>query len=698
MADKIRIFENKTDLFVAVGVIAVIFMLIIPLPAAMLDVLMVCNLLLSVLIVLIVLSSPRAIDFSSFPTVLLVATVFGLALNVSSTRLILSKGLRFDGKMVSAFGQFVVGSSGTEGLLIGIVIFVILIAVQMFVITKGATRVAEVAARFTLDAMPNKLLAIDAEFNAGTITEEEARRRKQEVQQESDFYGSMDGSTKFVSGNVKVGIFITVVNLVVGLIFGMALRNEPFATAIQTYAKFTIGDGLLSQIPSLLLSVATGLIVTRSASDGKTTLGENVRREFSRSAWIYYVGGITLAVIGIMPGFPWYILIPMGILLCYAGRHLQNAEAAKQAAVESKAKGAEKNSAQRNPAGISPVAPLDPLSLELGFAIIPLLDEEKGGDLKERIGRIRRELGLDLGLVVPPIRMIDNIALEPNEYAFKIKGVESDRGKIRMGWYLCMNTGGVTEEIPGEITKDPVFKMPAVWVSEENREKAERSGYAVVDPPTIIATHLTEIIRRNAADILGLQEVQAILDTLRKDYPAAVDAASKIFSTGEIRRVMQGLLKERVSVRNMVTILETMAEYGSITKQTDIIVEKVRQALGRQICQQYMDDSENKTIHVITIEPAFLQTLVDSRKDTINGVVAALDPVQYRAWVSALISAAASMQNKGFLPVVLCPEEARLLIKVSTERVPELQNLVVLSVNEIANDVKVESLGEVKVD
>lgn len=689
MAEKVK-FKNTVDFFVAVSVIVIVMMLIMPLPTLLLDILMAVNLLLSFLILLIVIYTPRAIDFSSFPSVLLVSTVFGLGLNVSSTRLILSKGIEFDGRMVKAFATFVVGSSGTEGVVIGFVIFIILIAVQTFVITKGATRVAEVAARFTLDSMPMKQAGIEAEYNSGSITEEEARKRKMEVQQESDFYGSMDGAAKFVSGNVKVGIFITVINLVVGLIFGMVLRSEDFATALQTYAVLTIGDGLLSQMPSLLVSFATGLIVTRSTSDGKTTIGSSFKKEFSQNAWIYYVAGATMAIIGLLPGFPWYVLLPLGGALGYLGWRLSSIE--KLTAQKHAEKEKEKK-APASPSGISPVVPLDPLSLELGFAIIPLLDEEKGGDLKERIGRIRRELGLDLGLVVPPIRMIDNIALEPNEYSFKIRGVEVDRGKVRMGWYMCMNTGGVTEEIPGEKTVDPAFGLPALWITEDNREKAERSGYAVVDPPTIIATHLTEMIKSRGAEILGRQEVQSIIDTLKKDYSAVVEEATKLFTVGEIQKVMQGLLREQVSVRNMVAILETMCDFAPVSKKAEILVEKVRQRLGRQICQQYMDDK--KTLHVITIEPSFLERLAASRVDTVNGPIAALEPVDHRNWISSLSASIAAVQDKGYMPIVLCPEAVRILVKASTER--EMPNLVVLSVPEIDKEIRVESLGEIKV-
>lgn len=690
MAEKLN-QRNTTDLIVAIGVVAIILMLIIPLPTVLLDLFMSCNLLLSVLILLITLYVTKATDFTTFPTVLLVSTVFSLALNVSSTRGILSEGSKFDGRMVNAFGEFVVGKGGSEGLVIGIIIFIIFIAVQVMVITKGATRITEVQARFVLDAMPNKLMAIDAEFNAGTITDEIATQRKAELQKEIDFYSRMDGATKFISGAVKFGILVTAINLVGGIILGMVLHGEPFNKAIQVYARFTIGDGLLSQIPSLLISVATGLIVTRSANDEKSSLGTTVKSEFTQNAWIYYVGGGTMALIGVLPGFPWYILIPMGVLLVYLGYRISSIkrEKAEQAIQKEK----EKQKKPTTPSALSPVVPLDPLSLELGYALVPLLEKEKGGDLIERISRIRSELGLELGLVVPSIRVVDNIQIDPNEYRFKIRGVEVDTAKVRMGWYMCMNTGGVTQEIPGEATVDPAFGLPALWVSKDNREKAEQYGYAVIDSPTIIATHLTEMIKRHASEILDRQAVKAILDELQKTYSAVVDEVSKMFTVGEIQKVMQGLLKEQVSIRNTVAILETMADYGFLTKRTDFLVEKVRQRLGRQICLQYCD--ENKILHVLTVEPSFLQKLVNSKYETSNGVGVALEPVEHRQWISSLSNYIASVEDRGYFPVIICPEEARALIKVSTER--EMPKLVVLSIPEIDKEIKLESLGEVKV-
>lgn len=694
MALKSNFFKNLSDSIMAVAAIVVILMIIVPLPTVLLDLLMACNLLASLLILLLVIYTPRAIDFSSFPTILLIVTVFGLGLNVSSTRLILSKGTQFDGKMVRAFSTFVVGSGGMEGTLIGFVIFIIIIAVQAMVITKGATRIAEVAARFTLDAMPMKQAAIESEYNQGALTEEEARQKKLELQVESDFYASMDGASKFVSGNVKVGIFITVINLVVGLIFGMVLREENFQDAIGVYASLTIGDGLLSQLPALLVSFATGLIVARAASDGKTTIGETVKKEFTKSSYIYIVGGVAMGILGILPGFPWYVLVPMGAALVYLGIRLHKVEVIKQttsiAAEKQKKAGSASPSKEleRNA-----IAPLDELSLELGLGLLQLVDKEKGAELLERITRIRRESLLDLGLVVPPIRIIDNMRLEPNEYSFKIKGVEIGKSKIRMGCYMCMDTGGVINKIQGEATIEPAFNLPAIWVTEDKREEAERSGYSVIDPPTIIATHLTELIKKHASEILGRQEVKSMLDALKEKYPAVVEEVTKIFSMGQIQKVLQGLLKEQVSIRNMVVILETISDFGGVTKDTFDLVEKVRQALGRQICLQYADDKN--TLHVFTVEPAFLSRIVDSGVKTVNGPIAALEINEQRAWLNALSGAVNLAGERGFMPVILCPQEARALVKVSSER--ELPQIVVLSIQEIAPDIKVEMIGEIRI-
>ncbi|MCL1815953.1 MAG: flagellar biosynthesis protein FlhA [Treponema sp.] len=684
-------FGNRTDAAIAVAVVGVVMVMIIPLPTVLLDALMAFNMILALLILLIVLYTRKATDFSSFPTVLLVSTVFGLTVNVSSTRLILTQGSRFDGRMIRAFSSFVVGSSGSEGLVVGFVIFIVIIAVQAVVITKGATRIAEVAARFTLDALPGKQMAIEAEYNSGAISEEVSIARKNDLQREVDFYGAMDGSSKFISGNVKVGILITAVNIVGGIIIGAVIHSEPVSAAVGTYITFSIGDGLLSQLPALLVSTATGIIVTRSVSEG--TFGEDVTKEFSRDARIYGIGAAVLLLFSIIPGFPWYVLVPMAFLLGIIAFRLSRKK--KRAFEESVTKAAE-TAKPKEEMEMSPVVPLDPLSLELGYGLIPLVDRDKGAELLERVQRVRRESALDLGLVIPRIRIIDNMRLEPSEYCLKIKGVDVGRGKIRMEYFLCINPGGVKDELPGEKTRDPAFGLPALWVSADRRDEAERAGYTVVDPPSIIATHLTEIIKHHAAEILGRQETQAILDALKKDYPAVVDEALKTLNLGLIQRVVQNLLKEQVSIRNMVAILEALADYGPATKDIQFLTEKARQALSRQLCLQYAD--VEKTLRVLTIEPALEQKIIESKIETASGVSSALDPPLQKNWIKALSRAVGAVQEQGWLPVILCSEAARCLVKSSTFR--ELPELTVLSVPEIADEttIKVEVVGEIKIE
>jgi len=680
---------RRSDIFVAVGVIAVVIMLIIPLPAFILDTLMSVNIVLSLLTILIVLYTRHALDFSVFPTLLLIATVFGLALNVSSTRLILSQGSQFQGRLVRAFGTFVVGARGTEGYVIGLIIFVIIIAVQFIVITKGSTRVAEVAARFTLDALPGKQMAIEAEYNSGLITEEEATRKKSDLQREADFYGAMDGASKFVAGNVKVGILITVINVIGGMIVGMTIHGESFAVALDTYVSLTIGDGLVTQLPALLISTSTGVIVTRAVSD--ESFGFDVTRQFSYQSRPYLIAAGFLGVLAFLPGFPWYVLFPIGGMLAGLGLSLRRR---KQAAVEQeRAKEAEAK-ARVAPVEISPVVPLDPLSLEIGYGLIPLVDKDKGAELLDRITRIRREAALDLGLVVPRIRIIDNMRLEPSEYCFKIKGVEVGRGVIKMGSYLAINPGGIEEQLEGESTTDPAFGLPAIWINETEREKAERVGYTVVDPPSIIATHLTEIIKAHAGEILGRQEIQSILDALKTDYPTVVEEVGKSFSVGEIQKVLQGLLREQVSIRNIVVILETMADYGTVSKDSAFLIEKVRQALARQICLHYSGDA--KTLRVLTLEPGLEQAVIEARVDTASGPTAALAPQMHRKWITAMTNMVRSVQQQGQMPIVLCSEAARPLVKGATIR--EIPHLVVLSVPEVVSDVKIETLGEIRIE
>ena len=675
------------DALVAIGVIVVVMMLIIPLPTVLLDALMSMNLLLSLLIILIVLYTKDALEFSVFPTMLLVSTVFGLALNVSSTRLILSQGERFGGRIVRAFARFVVGTEGIEGLVIGLIIFVILVAVQFLVITKGSTRVAEVAARFTLDSLPGKQMAIEAEYNNGSLSEEQMTKKKNDLEREVDFYGAMDGASKFVSGNVKVGILITFVNVIGGIVVGTTVHGEPLATALQTYASLTIGDGLVSQFPTLLISTATGLIVTRAISDG--TFGDDIGTQFSAQSRIYWIATAFLAGLALLPGFPWYVLLPLSVLTALTALRLQRRERHER----DTAGAAYKAEQTKRPTEPTHVAPLDAISLELGYGLIPLVDKDKGAELLDRITSIRRETALELGLVVPPIRIIDNMRLGPNEYGLKIRGVEVGRGSIRLGHYMSINPGGARETIEGERTTDPAFGLPALWIKEEQRAPAERAGYTVVDPPSVIATHLTEVIKRHAAELLGRQEVRQMLDQLKSDYPAVVEEVTAALGLGSIQKVLQGLLREQVSIRNQVIVFESLADHAPVSKDPTFLIEQTRQALGRQICLQYVDDE--RVLRVSTIHPELEQTLVNARVDTGSGPIAALPPDQMRAWTDAAANQLRVVEQAGYVPILLTSEAARTLVKQSLER--ELPQVVVLSVPEIARDIKVESMGEVKI-
>lgn len=698
--------KNIQNHLVAAAAILVILMLLIPVPGVILDLLMIGNIALSVIILLVVLYTPKASDFSSFPRVILFATLYGLALNVCSTRLILTEAFKktyenFPAAMLKAFSSIVTGNADnpTTGLVIGMVIFIILIIIQTIVITKGATRVSEVAARFSLDAMNNKFFAVDSELSSGYITDEQAREKKASIQRDIDFYSSMDGASKFVSGNVKAAIFITVIDLVAGIITGVAIGGLDISVAANMYSRLTIGDGLLGQLPSLLISFATGLIVTGNSSD--ENLGDQLKQQFTSDGHVQIISGVTLVLMALIPGFPWYLLLVVGGLIIFWGYNLiknKNLSFAKKLEEEKAAK--EKAQSGASGEEVSPVVPLDDLSLELGFALIPLVDQQKGAELLERVKRIRREAALDLGLVIPKIRIVDNMTLDANEYSFKIRGIEAGRSTIKPGFYMCMNTGSVApgDEIKGEPTVDPTFGVPAIWVSEDQRADAEKAGYAVVDPPTIIATHLTEIIRSHAADILGRQEVSSIIAKIKETNPVVVDEVLSTYkyTYGEIEKVLQGLLREQVSIRNIVAILETLANYGMFPHNPWVLIEKVREALGLQICLQYVD--QDRKLSVLQLSQSTSEKILQHEVDPKDGSepFVAFDPVDGRNWISAVSSALAAVRDKNYLPIILCVGEVRHLVHSSIDR--EMPGTVVISINEVmtaGNNIKLEILGEI---
>ncbi len=673
-----RAWMQKTDILMGIGVIAVVMMLIIPLPTFLLDFLLAVSIMLGLLILMIVLFVHRSFDFSIFPSLLLVSTVYRLALNVSSTRLILLEGAAFDGKIIRAFGNFVVGGN----YVVGFIIFIVLIAVQFIVITKGATRTAEVAARFTLDAMPGKQMSIDSDLSNGLITEDVAKLRREEIRKEADFYGAMDGASKFVQGDVKVGIIITVINIVGGFIIGMVQRNETFEVALRTYTLLSIGDGLVTQIPSLLITTATGIIVTRAVSNDN--FGGQISQQLSSQPRALYITAGALAAGILIPGFPKISMIILASMLGGLGYLLTQTQEEEREHREVEAKHAAAKDSK--PESVLPLIQIDPLEVEIGYNLIPLVDPEQGGTLLDRITNIRRRSALDMGLIVPPIRIRDNMELEPEMYSILIKGVEVGRGTLQVGKLMAMDSGDISEKISGVEFVEPVFNLNAIWVDADSRDLAESRGYTVVDCPTIIATHLTEIIRRHADEILGREEVKKLIDNIRGDYPAVVKEIEDKMKYGEIQKVLQNLLRERVSIRNMVTILETLATYYDFTTDTGMLTEYVRGALARQITGVFTND--DNVLSVITVDPEIESVIRGSiHDDPIEGRVVGMDPDTHNAVVGALLDAYQRSSRMGFTPVYLVSPQIRSVTFALLER--EVQAPAVLAYNEISKNIKV---------
>jgi len=686
MAERIYDFSwmQKSDMLLGIGVIAVVTMLVIPLPTFLLDLLLAISLMLGILILLVVMYVPRSFDFSVFPALLLITTVYRLALNVSSTRLILLQGAAFDGKIIRTFGDFVVGGN----YVIGFIVFIILTVVQFIVITKGATRTAEVAARFTLDAMLAKLMSIDSDLSNGIINEEEALHRRREVRKEADFYGAMDGASKFVQGDVKVGILITIINIIGGFIIGMVMRGESFNVAIHTYTLLSIGDGLVAQIPSLMVTTATGVIVTRAVSE--ESLGKDLSTQLGSQPRALMITAAALGLSAIIPGFPKITLILLAAGLGALGYLMKQTEEEKM----QKTKIEQKEAALKThkPESVIPLIQVDALEVEIGYSLIPLADPDQGGTLLDRITNIRRRSALEMGLIVPPIRIRDNMELPPQDYSILIKGVEVGHGSLQVGKLMAMDPGTVEEKIEGVEFTEPVFNLRAIWIDPDNRDVAERRGYTVVDCPTIIATHLTEIIRRHADEILGRQEVQQLIDTIKNDYPAVVNEliGEKKLSIGEIQKVLQNLLRERVSIRNMVTILETLASYSDYTKDIGLLTEYVRVALARQLCREYAD--KNNTLSVITVDPE-IETIIRSsiHEDPVEGRIISLDPDTHREVLDSLFDSYSRARSAGYAPVFLVSPHIRSVLFTLLER--EVPDPVVLSYNEIVPEIRVNVIG-----
>ncbi|MFO7294590.1 MAG: flagellar biosynthesis protein FlhA [Clostridia bacterium] len=673
------------DVFIAFIMVAVVLLIILPLNEVIMDILLTINLSLSLIILFVTLYVKEPLDFAVFPSVLLIATLFRLALNISSTKLILGKGSA--GRVIETFGNFVVQGN----LVVGAIVFLIIIIVQFIVITKGAERVAEVAARFTLDAMPGKQMAIDADLNAGLIDENEAKRRRQRIQQEADFYGAMDGASKFVKGDAIVGILITIINIVGGIIIGLTKMGMSIEEVLERYTILTIGDGLVSQIPALLISTATGIIVTRAASE--SNLGRDLVKQVTDQPLVLILASVLLFVMGFFPGFPRWILFIMGAGMAYMGYIMMRAsKEALAAAAGQEATSENVLEEMRKPENVMQLLEIDPLEVEFGYGLIPLADVNQGGDLLDRIVMIRRQMALDLGLIVPVIRLRDNIQLDPNEYVIKVKGVEVARGQVLPDHLLAMDPGTVEQPIDGIDTVEPAFGLPAKWIKEHQREKAEMLGYTVVDAPSVISTHLTEVIRKHGYELINRQDVQTMLDNLKEKYPALVEeVVPKTLSLGEVQKVLSNLIKENVPIRDMVTILETLADYGNITKDPDMLTEYVRQALSRTITLRFVPDKKAK---VLTLAPELEKAIMDSVQQTEHGSYLALEPNKVQSIFKSLTKELEKFTSLGLQPIVLTAPVVRMYFKKLTEQVAP--DLVVLSYNELDSSVEIRSVGVVK--
>lgn len=673
----------KTDAIVAIYILVAFIMLIVPLPAALLDVFMAFNIAVAFTVLFVCMFSQEVLDLSYFPTILLFTTIFRIAMNVSSTRLILTTG--DSGNVVKTFGQFVGGGD----LIVGAIIFIILIMIQFLVINKGSERVAEVTARFTLDAMPGKQMAIDADLNTGAIDDKEAKERRDKIQQESSFFGSMDGAVKYVKGDAIAGLLLTVINLVGGIAMGVLRGGVEVSAALDTYGILTIGDGLVSQIPSLLISLSTGVLVTKGSKEAE--FGPAIVKQLFGIPKVMYLVGGTLSFLGIMTELNTVLFLGMGLLFIVGGRIIAgNLETeAIEREVDSDEAAAEEI---RSPENVNTLLQVDPIELEFGYGIIPLADVNQGGDLLDRVIMIRRQIAAELGTVVPIIRLRDNIQLNPNQYVIKIKGIQVSEGEILFDHYMAMNPGYVEEEITGIPTYEPSFHLPAIWITEGQRERAESLGYTVVDPPSIIATHLTEIIRQHIAELLTRQDVQNLINNIKESNPSLVEElVPKLLGLGEIQKVLQNLLREGISVRDLLTIMETLADYAMATRDTDILTEYVRQSLKRAISNKYFPPHE--TTNVVTLDPKVEQEIMGSVKQTDNGAFLNLDPGRSRAIIDSVGKEVQKLEDLGKNPIVITSPIVRMYFKRLTE--DYFRELVVVSYNEVETNVELQSVGMV---
>lgn len=677
---------RREDMVLGAFILVPILCLIIPVPLFLLDLLFALNIALSMIILFNALFSKEPLDMSAFPTLLLLTTLFRLSLNVSSTRNILLKADA--GNVVDTFGNFVGGGN----LVVGAIVFFVLVIMQLLVINKGSERVSEVTARFTLDAMPGKQMAIDADLNTGAITDEEAKERREKIQQESAFFGSMDGATKYVKGDATAGLVITVLNFVGGIAIGVLMNGMDINAAVQRYSILTIGDGLVSQIPSLMISLSTGILVTKGSKEAD--VGNILRRQLFSTPKVLNIVGIALIGLGLFTPLNMLVFCAYGIMFLLTARMIANQ---LEMTETDEAVSEEEESAEeiRRPENVSSLLQVDAIELEFGYGIIPLADVNQGGDLLDRVVMIRRQIALELGCVVPMIRLRDNIQLNPNQYLIKIKGVPVSEGEILFDHYMAMNPGYVEEEISGIPTFEPSYHLPAIWITESQRERAESLGYTVVDPPSIIATHLMEIIRSHLDELLTRQDVHNLIENVKEANETLVsELVPKLLNVGEIQKVLQNLLAEGISIRDLVTIFETLADYAPTTHDTDVLTEYVRQSLKRAISNQYFNN--NETTSVVTLDPNVEQVIMDSVKQTEQGAYLALDPDYTNRLMTSLREETDKLEELGRTPIVITSPIVRMYLKKLTQE--QFRNLHVLSYNEIDSDVELQSVGMVTVE
>ncbi len=673
---------------VVIIITLVLTMFLIPLPSWMLDVFITINICTGLVVLLLTTYIRKSLELSAFPTLILLTTLFRLGLSVSSTRLILLHAEA--GKVIEAFGKVVAG----DNYVVGFVMFIILTIIQFLVITKGSERVSEVAARFTLDAMPGKQMSIDADLNAGLINETEARARRREIEREADFYGAMDGSSKFVKGDAIAGILIIVINLIGGFVIGALQKGFDPLKSLQTYSLLTIGDGLVTQIPALLLSSAMGILVTRSASEDN--LGTDLSRQLLAYPKIFYFVAGVIGFFGLIPGMPTLAFFVMAGIIGFIGYRLQIAPPPEIVEQERLAAEGEVAAEEvKKPENVSSLLQIDPMELEIGYRLIPLVDPQQGGDLFDRVTMIRRQTALELGMVLPPIRIRDNMQLAPTAYLIKIKGVDVAKGEIIPNYFMAMDPGIVAQPIEGIATVEPAFGLPAIWINDNQRDEAEILGYTVVDPPSVLATHLTEVIKSHAYELLGRQEVQSLINNIKEEYNVVIgELIPGLMSIGEVQKVLVNLLKEGLPIRNLVTILETLADYAPLTKDVEMLTESVRQALNRQITKMVQGD--DGVIRVITLDPNLEQTLLKVQNDARDGGGFTIDPRLIQKIYDKLGSLIQETVNSGVQPVILCSPGVRLTFRKLTERLSA--KLMILSYNEISPDVEVHSIGVVVVN